>query len=77
MKTIQMTIDEQLLLSVDQAVEEMGTNRSAFIREALKSALRQFRIRQMERQHAAGYARYPQDPAEIAEWETEQVWEDE
>jgi len=76
MKTIQMTIDDHLLIAVDQAVLTLGTNRSAFIRDALKLALHQFKIRQMELQHAAGYTHYPQDPKEIAEWETEQVWSD-
>jgi hypothetical protein len=33
-------------------------------------------IAQLERQHAAGYAAHPQEPAEIAEWEPEQVWKD-
>jgi len=74
MKTIQMTIDDRLLTDVDQAVLTLGTNRSAFIRDALKLALHQFKIHQLELQHAAGYAKYPQDSAEIAEWETEQVW---
>jgi len=31
-KTIQMTIDDDLLSQVDAAVDELGTSRSAFIR---------------------------------------------
>ncbi|MCB0149919.1 MAG: ribbon-helix-helix protein, CopG family, partial [Caldilineaceae bacterium] len=44
-KTIQMTIDEELLVSVDALVQELGTSRSALIREALEEALRRHRIR--------------------------------
>jgi metal-responsive CopG/Arc/MetJ family transcriptional regulator len=75
MKTIQMTIDEPLLSQVDRAVDELGTNRSAFIREALALALRQFQIRKLEEKHAAGYVAYPVQPGEFDGWESEQVWE--
>jgi metal-responsive CopG/Arc/MetJ family transcriptional regulator len=76
MRTIQMTIDEPLLKEVDQVSQALKTTRSEFIREALKLALQQHRIAQLERQHAAGYAAHPQEPGEVAEWELEQVWED-
>ena len=59
MKTIQMTIDETLLEDVDRAVDEMGTNRSLFIRNALQSALRRHAVEKLEARHAAGYARVP------------------
>jgi metal-responsive CopG/Arc/MetJ family transcriptional regulator len=76
MKTIQMTIDEPLLIQVDRAVDELGTNRSAFIREALALALHQFQIRKLEEKHAAGYLAHPVQPGEFDGWESEQVWED-
>ena len=59
MKTIQMTIDETLLEDVDRAVDEMGTNRSLFIRNALQSALRRHAVEKLEARHAAGYAKFP------------------
>lgn len=74
MKTIQMTIDEELLSEVDQAIIELQTSRSAFIRTALQSALRQHRVRQLERQHAEGYARHPVAPGEFDVWIDEQSW---
>jgi metal-responsive CopG/Arc/MetJ family transcriptional regulator len=76
MKTIQMTIDEKLLADVDRAVDEMGTNRSLFIRHALQSALRQHAIEKLEARHAAGYAAQPASEEEIAQWHSEQVWGD-
>ncbi len=76
MKTIQMTIDEGLLQDMDKAVDEIGTNRSAFIRNALQMALRQLDLRKLEEQHAAGYRRHPVQPGEFDGWEDEQVWGD-
>ncbi len=75
MKTVQMTIDEALLTQVDTLIEELGTNRSAFMREALESALKQRQVKLLEEQHRAGYARHPLTPDEFDIWQEEQVWE--
>ncbi len=74
MKTIQMTIDPELLADVDEAVRELGTNRSAFMREALEQALRRLSVRRLEERHAAGYARKPAMAGEFDVWEDEQSW---
>lgn len=74
MKTIQMTIDEDLLAEVDHATEKLHTNRSAFIRSALQLALRHHHIEQLEQQHAAGYAHAPVAENEFDVWEPEQQW---
>ncbi len=76
MKTIQMTIDEELLVAVDTAVRDLGTSRSAFLREALQRALQARRISALERQQIAGYQRHPIEPDEFDVWQDEQVWED-
>ena len=75
-KPVQMTIDEPLLKQVDEVVEELGTTRSSFIRDALQMALQRYRIVQLERQQAEGYARHPVVPGEFDIWESEQVWGD-
>jgi metal-responsive CopG/Arc/MetJ family transcriptional regulator len=74
MKTIRLTIDEPLLIQVDQAIRALNTTRSAFIRAALELALRQRKLLQLEQQHAEGYARHPVEPGEFDIWEAEQVW---
>jgi len=74
MKTIQMTIDQQLLEQVDSAVNELQINRSAFIRNALHLALQALHIHKLEAQQAHGYRRWPAAAAEFAEWAPEQVW---
>ncbi len=76
MQTIQITIDEQLLDSVDRVVNELGATRSAFIREALQRALQLFQAHKLEEQHAAGYRRHPVKAGEFDGWELEQQWGD-
>lgn len=74
MKTIQMTIDEPLLAEVDQMIETLNTTRSAFIRQALRLAIQWRVTAELERKHAAGYARHPVTPGEFDVCEDEQVW---
>ena len=76
LKTIQITLPQDLLVRIDQTVTELDTNRSAFARRAFEDALFRLRIEQMERQHAEGYACQPEDPDEIALWESIQDWGD-
>ena len=76
MKTIQMTIDEELLAQVDKATRALDITRSAFIRHALTLALQRRRIVELERQHAEGYARFPVQPGEFDLSESEHAWGD-
>ncbi len=74
MKTIQMTIDEPLLVKVDGLIKDLNMTRSAFIREALELALHHYQIRKMEKQHAEGCAQHPVEPDEFDIWQNEQTW---
>ena len=74
MKTVQMTIDENLIASVDKVAKRLGTTRSAFTRQALKTALREVRINELERKHREGYKRKPVKRGEFEDLEAEQVW---
>jgi metal-responsive CopG/Arc/MetJ family transcriptional regulator len=76
MKTIQMTIDEDLLAQVDKVTRALDITRSAFIRHALTFALQRRRIIELERQHAEGYARFPVQPGEFDVPESEHAWGD-
>ncbi len=76
MKTVQMTLDENLVKAVDSAAKKLRTTRSAFTREALRSALREVRVRDLESKHREGYRRKPVKRGEFSEWESEQVWGD-
>ena len=76
MKTVQMTLDEDLVEAVDEAAKGLGTTRSAFTRDALRQALARLRVEQLERKHRKGYERHPVKPGEFDLWESEQVWPD-
>ena len=77
MKTVQMTLDEELLASVDQVIEKLHTTRSSFTRTALKSAIQKFHITELEKKHAKGYQVRPVGKNEFKGWEKEQNWGDE
>lgn len=74
MKTVQMTLDEDLVEAVDRVARKLGKSRSAFAREALREALARVRIKAQEAKHRAGYTRKPVRRGEFSLWESEQVW---
>jgi metal-responsive CopG/Arc/MetJ family transcriptional regulator len=74
MKTIQMTIDDQLLKQVDKMSRDRRTTRSALIRQALEAEIHHQHIREQEARHAQGYARHPVAPGEFDVWLSEQDW---
>jgi CopG family transcriptional regulator / antitoxin EndoAI len=76
MKTVQMTLEDELVKSVDQAAKKLHTTRSAFTRSALKEALRNLRTKQMEERHRQGYRKHPASKEEVGVWEKEQEWGD-
>lgn len=76
MKTVQMTLDENLVKAVDSAAKKLGTTRSAFTREALRSALKEVRVRDQESKHREGYKRKPVKHGEFSDWESEHAWGD-
>ena len=76
MRTVQLTLDEDLLKQVDRLVRSCGTTRSAFTRDALRAALQRRMEKEMEKKHLEGYRRKPVRPQEFKIWEGEQVWGD-
>jgi metal-responsive CopG/Arc/MetJ family transcriptional regulator len=55
MKTVQMTLDDDLVKAVDEIAKQQKTSRSEFTRKALRNALKQFRDEQLEKAHRLGY----------------------
>jgi predicted transcriptional regulator len=74
MKTVQMTLDEDLVASVDKVAKRLGPTRSGFTRQALKTTLREVRINELEQKHREGYKRKPVKRGEFEDWEAEQIW---
>ena len=76
MRTVQMTLDDDLVTAVDKAAKQLRTTRSGFAREALRAALARVRTTELERKHREGYRRAPVMRGEFSAWESEQVWGD-
>lgn len=77
MRTIQMTLDDELVKRVDAISKELNTSRSAFTRHALQEAVKQHNIDRLELKHRQGYAVHPVNKEEFSIWEKEQDWGDE
>ncbi len=77
MRTIQMTLDDDLVDAVDLVSAELQTSRSAFTRQALRDALAKYQRQQKEVRHRQGYKSQPRVSEEFGDWETEQVWGEE
>ena len=74
MRTIQMTLDDDLVKAVDIVAKELNTSRSAFTRKALREAVKQYNIERLEDTHRQGYERIPVTNDEFSIWESEQDW---
>jgi metal-responsive CopG/Arc/MetJ family transcriptional regulator len=77
MRTIQMTLDDDLVKAVDRISKMLHTSRSAFTRKALREAIERFKVEQLELKHRLGYERQPIGSEEFSVWEKEQAWGDE
>jgi len=77
MRTIQMTLDDDLVEAVDRVSKRLHTSRSSFTRKALREALSRYSLEQLEYKHRQGYERHPTSSDEFSVWEAEQAWGDE
>ncbi len=77
MKTVQMSLDDELVQKVDRVAKQLQTSRSAFTRRALREALSRYNIEQLERKHRQGYERHSVAIDEFSVWENEQAWGEE
>ena len=76
MRTIQMTLDDNLVKSVDGVIKELKTTRSAFTRDALREAVKRYHVSRLEEKHRKGYKLRPTRKGELSIWEKEQDWSD-
>jgi metal-responsive CopG/Arc/MetJ family transcriptional regulator len=65
MKTIELSIDDELLSRVNQTIAQQKTTLAAFIRESLIHYLNRLKIRELEKQHREGYSNYPVQKGEF------------
>lgn len=76
MKTIQMTLDENLIKEVDKEIKKLNMTRSVFTREALRKCLDYYHQIELEKKQIAGYKNKPVKSGEFDVWEDEQEWID-
>ena len=74
MKNVQISVDEDLLKTVDRFAKSARTTRSAVVREALKSWLREQEIQAFEAKWIESARLKPDDPAEADAWADSQQW---
>ena len=71
MRTIQVTLDDDLVEKLDQVFKESNIDRSAFMQDALRRALTCYREQALVEKHWQGYQRYPVTVEEFLTWEDE------
>ena len=74
MRTVQMTLEPELVARVDRVARRLGLSRSGFTRRALRDALERVRVEESERRHRDGYRRKPVRRGEFDGFDREQVW---
>jgi metal-responsive CopG/Arc/MetJ family transcriptional regulator len=65
MRTVQISLDEDLVRAVDRVVRDLHTTRSAFVREALQQAIARAEIQRLEEEHRQGYLGRPEGADEF------------
>ena len=76
MATIQVVLDDALLRLTDELAAKKNANRSALIREALRSYLKKSRFQELEHQERSAYERLPDELEEAHRWERISDWPD-
>ena len=74
MKTVQLTLEDDLLDRVNREIIQQQISLSAFVRESLGHYHHRLKIREQEKQKRSGYIQHPIEKGEFDVWEDEQVW---
>jgi metal-responsive CopG/Arc/MetJ family transcriptional regulator len=73
-ETIQVVLEAALLKAADRAARRLKVNRSAFIREAVRSHLQALEVREREAADRKGYDRVGEATADLAAWDRVAAW---
>lgn len=76
MKTVQITMEDELVERVDERAKRLGATRSGFARQALRAALAHYEETEQEERQKAGYRRIPSTPQEFSVPEEDHAWGD-
>ena len=75
MRSVQISLDEELIDEVDQFINLLNTTRSDFIGAAIRKAIQRENLL-LEEKHRKGYKLLPVKEAELLDWKDEQAWGD-
>lgn len=73
-ETIQVVLEAALLKAADRAARRLKLNRSAFIREAVRSHLQALQVREREDADREGYERFAESTGDLAAWDRVAAW---
>lgn len=74
--TIRVELDGGLLELADEIAKKRSVNRSALIREAVRSYVKKAWFEELERQESLAYIRQPDDAVDAHRWERAADWPD-
>ena len=77
MKNVQISFDEDLLETIDQFATSSQLSRSAVVREAVKTWIRQKRVREFEDEWIRKLIKSPPSSEESEAWLAAESWSDE
>ena len=77
MKNVQVSFDEDLLETVDELAASSQLSRSAVVREALRTWVRQREVKNFKEEWIAKLEERPQDDREAEAWLQAETWSDE
>ena len=77
MKNIQISFDEGLLKTIDNYAASSQLTRSAVVREAVKTWIRQKEVQEFEDEWIKKLKENPQDQEELDAWMKAEQWSDE
>ncbi len=77
LKTVSVTLEDELLQRGEAVSQALHLSFSAFMQQALQLALQRQRVQALEQQHQQGYRKHPVTEDEFSDWEDEQAWGDE
>jgi len=77
MQTIQVVLEEALLVATDRAARRLKMNRSALVRNALREHLRRLKTTEKEKRDRRGYETSPEGVEEFGVWDKASAWPDE
>lgn len=77
MKNVQISLDEELLATVDDLAAASQLTRSAVVREALRTWIRRKRVEEFENAWIARLEESPAEPSEDDAWLAAESWSEE